>query len=171
MNQFNSLLKILNDELQAQKELQKLLLIEKKAIVEVKQGEVQELQKTKENLLTRIQNLLIAREGLVRNILQIEDGKKIAKASDAILKCSDIKLKKQLQALVVSLRTISEQVKEQNAYNGKMINQALGILTSSLAIVRSTPGTELPTYGVQGKLKSASTDPAFQRKKTLVTSA
>ena len=171
MNQFNSLLRILNDELQGHKDLQKILIVEKSAIAEVKKDKVDELQKSKANLLERLQEYATARDSLVRSILHIEDAKKSAKASEAALKCADSKLRKQLQGVINSLRTLSTQVKEQNAYNARLINQALGILSSSLAIIRSTPGTELPTYGGQGKLKSNVADPAFQKRKTLVTTA
>jgi len=171
MHRFNSLLNVLNDELQGLKDLQKLLVVEKAAITAVKQDKVDELQKSKSILLSRIQEYATQREGLVRSILQIEDAKKPAKASDVLLKCTNSKLKKQLQGVINTLRTVSAEVNEQNTYNSKLISHALGILSSSLAIVRSTPGTELPTYGDQGKLTSNVADPAFQKRKTLVTTA
>jgi len=171
MNQFNALLKILNDELQGQRDLLKLLTHEKTLIVSIKQDEIDELQAKKSSLLEELQRLSTAREAIVRSVLQVEDGKKPVKATEAILKCSDLKLKKQLQTAATALKSISVQVKELNTYNSKLVNQALGILTSSLAIVRSTPGTELPTYGGKGKLNSKSADPAFQKRKSLVTTA
>lgn len=171
MSQFNSLLTILNDELQGYKELQKILIVEKSAIAELKKEKVDSFQKTKGNLLERIQDKARARDVLVRSILNHEDAKKPAKASEAILKCTDLKLRKQLQGAISSLKTVSGQVKEQNAYNSRLVNQALGILSSTLAIIRSTPGTELPTYGGKGKMTSTVADPAFQKRKTLVTTA
>ena len=171
MNQFNSLLNFLNSELQGQKDLQKLLVVEKAAIAGVKQDQIDEIQVAKSNLLGKLLEYATAREAIVRSVLNIEDAKKPVKVSDAVLKCTDSKLKKQLQTAVSALRIISAQVKEQNAYNAKLISSALGVLSSTLAIVRSTPGTELPTYGGQGKLTSKSADPAFQKRKTLVTTA
>jgi flagellar biosynthesis/type III secretory pathway chaperone len=171
MSQFISLLKILTDELQGQKDLHKLLIVEKSAIAEVKKDKVDELQKSKSILLERLQEYATSRDALVRAILHIEDAKKPAKATEAVLKCTDVKLRKQLQGLINSLRTLSAQVQEQNTYNARLVNQALGILSSTLAIIRSTPGTELPTYGGQGKLTSNVADPAFQKRKTLVTTA
>jgi len=171
MNQFNSLLSIINDEIQGQKDLLKLLTTEKRLVIEMKNDKVEELQKVKNVLLEKLVGFSTAREGIVRSVLQIENAKKPAKTSDAVLKCTDLKLRKLLQTAITSLKTISLQVKEQNTYNSKLIGQALGVLSSSLAIIRSTPGTELPTYGQKGKLKTTSADPAFQKRKTLVTTA
>jgi len=171
MNQFDTLLRTLEEELKTQRELLKLLNREKQAVADCDQTVIDELSGTKTKALTRAIELGASRENLVREITNLSDRKRVAKISEAILKCTETKLKKQLNSVVSELKILSKEVKAINTYNAALISQGLGVLTSSLAIIKSSPGSELPTYGVKGELKSKSSDSSVTSRRALVTSA
>ena len=171
MSQFKTLLTFISEELRWQEELLKLLTKERVSVMKLNQNESDKLSASKQALLEKAIGAAISREEVVREILGVKDPKAQVKISAAIAKCPLGTLKRELQLKINTLKNVAKEVKELNTHNAELIGQALGVLTSTLAIVRSTPGSELSTYGVKGKLKGGVLDPAFQQRRALFTEA
>lgn len=142
MSQHRDLVHVLKLELQLHSDLLSILEEEKAGIVRVDTEAVQKSGQKKEELLLKAKTLEERRSGLM-------DGK----LSELIEKCTDDNVAAELSQIRDQLLQVGTKVQEQNNYNGKLIKESLGLVSTTLAIFRSTPPDDLPTYGRSGKVK------------------
>ena len=161
-NEFHRLLGVLRREEKEQQRLFDLLLKERSAIVRLNQPELDELAAEKSRLLSISRD----NENEFRTVVQQLGGEK-AKLSEVVQRCSDKSLKVQLSKLGEEIKLLGEKVREVNDGNGRLLKQALGLVSSTLSIIRSVPGSELPTYNGSGAIQS-SQDPAFSARRSSV---
>ena len=86
------------------------------------------------------------------------------KLSSLVELCKESSVKVDLSKVGEVLRGTVTSVKKMNDENAVLIKQSLGLIASTLSIIRSAPETDLPTYSVQGRLTKESNDPAFSRR-------
>ncbi len=160
MKDFKKLVKLLNKELDSQKKLLKLLLKEQVSIINMKQTEISEIAEEKEKFFNKALSYQKEREEVVKKILPEEKflGHKF---DDLVLVCSDYKTKEELTTIKSSLKETVEEVSKINKYNSSLIKQALGVVSSTLSILRTSPPESLPTYTGKGTLSIESQDAAF----------
>jgi flagellar biosynthesis/type III secretory pathway chaperone len=171
MSQFKDLLQLIVEEVKYQHEMLKLLNEERELALKLDTRGSDKLASRKESCIIKIGRAALTRDALVREILGEKDPKKQVKASDAAQRCGVPAIRKELQNQVRALRVAIENVKVMNARNAELIGQALGVVGSSLAIIRSSPGSEAPTYGVDGNLKMSPRNPADQKRRSLAAEA
>lgn len=175
MKEFKKLSDILLEETRFQEQLLEVLSEERAAIVKMNQEQADKLAVRKASMLERAAAIESKRAAIVSEIVgeQPKTGKLPSKPkmSEVIAKCANPSIKMDLQTKNRELKLVAERVQELNKLNADLLHQALGVISSTLAIVRSAPGTELPTYTDSGTLTSNSPDPAFTKRRGLTTSA
>ena len=170
MVDYNRLIIILQKELECQKKLLEVISRERAALVAFDAEMVQSLAEEKEGILEYGKSLQEKRE-LALGINSPEERSNL-KLEDIINQCSSPQLKNELKHLRQDLKQTTKAVKDLNEHNAQLFKQSLGLISSTLAIFRSKPDTELPTYGVNAKLNATTHDPAFgPRSKTIVREA
>lgn len=174
----NSLLTLLTDEGRHQEQLLSVLTRERCSIVKLNGAESEKLREEKEKVLAEAFLLESKRAALLREIVGApaqssnkREPKVKPKLTEALAKCPPGPLKKSLQAKAAELRVSARRAKELNHHNAQLLEQALSIISSTLSIIQSSPGTELPTYSGQGELKNATPDPAFSKRRSISSAA
>lgn len=158
MDDFSKLLQLLKEEAKFQERLLNVLTRERTAIVKLRQDELDAIQGEKEKILDGARSVGEKRAEVVSRVSP-------EKKMSAILALSmPEQIKRELKSAAEELRITSERVQELNTVNGQLLKQALGIVTSSIAIFRAAPGTELPVYSRKGALNSETEDPAFAKR-------
>jgi len=168
MKDFRRLLDVLNEETKQQDELLKLLVLERGAIVKLKHDEATKLAEQKELLLTKAQATEKKRQQVVAELADGED----VKLTKLISSCSTLTVKKELAAKQKELKTTVSRVRELSIGNNELLSQALGVISSTLAIIKSAAtGDTTPTYGKKGVIKDDLGDSALIRRRSVTTSA
>ncbi len=167
LTEFKRLVELLDEEIRSQERILELLSKERVSIVELNREQTEQLAEKKLHLVEQAANLEKKRTAL---LCELTGAAKAPKVSEVIAKCPAIPVKRELQAKSHELKITATRVRELNLNNAVLLRQALGIVSSTLSIIRSSPGSELPTYGESGSLKGTA-DPAFARKRSLVTEA
>ena len=111
--------------------------------------------------------MAVRRDEVLAGILGSQDEKIQPKFADVLAKVPSADLRRKLEVIAKELKTAAVAVQELNSRNAELIQQSIGMVVSTIAIFRSAPGTELPTYSESGTLRSAE-DPAFARKNTTI---
>ncbi len=173
MSDYEKLLLTLQKELAYQQQILSLISREQIAIVKLNQEELDQCCREKENLVEEARNLEKQRHAAIDRIALREAGERspAPKFLELLARCPDRQLKKQLAAIGEELKTVASRVRKLNEGNGGLIKNCLGLIGSTIAIMRSHPGAELPTYSQNGKLKSQSQDPAFTDARSGITRA
>jgi len=169
MSDFHKLLRILEKELSYQEKLLKLLTHERAAIVKLNIEEIEKIRDEKEGLVDALvsveKNRTDVFENLAKTYLEDEaDKPKSPALSELVDFCPERDIKNRLGSLRTSLKDTAEVVKSLNDTNSELIKQTLGFIASTIAIMRSVPGSDLPTYGPKGHLQSDCEDPAFAKR-------
>ena len=151
------MLEILQQELDQQEKILELLAQERAAIAKVNQEMLSQLGVEKSKLIDKAQSLEQSRVALLQGHF---DGA-VPRFEVLLEHCNSEKQRDNLENLGHKLKGIANTVKDFNAQNGQLIRDSLGIIASTIAIMRSSTGSELPTYGNAGKLTSEAPDPAF----------
>lgn len=162
MHQFRKLLWLLEKELSQQERLLGLLSKERVAIVKLQKSEIEKIAEQKEPVIREAAELAIKRLEVLRTIKTVPAGEHYR--MDEFVECCPAELKTELTAISAELKQTAQAVRELNSNNAGLIRQSLSIIASTVAIMSSRPGTELPTYGQRGKLRSKEEDPAFSRR-------
>ena len=89
--------------------------------------------------------------------------------SEIIGVCQQSDVRNELSKIGSELKATAEVVRDMNTHNALLIKQSLGLISSTLSIIRSTPGSDLPTYGQGGVLRDQADDPAFAGRSRGVT--
>jgi len=154
MADFRNLLRLLQEETACQSKLLKLLATERAALVTLNRPEIDKVSKEKEQLIQQAQDIASKRTSLIREASGTTDKRKVAKLSEALEKCAVESLKREIQKIAEDLKETAESVRIVSEHNGRLIKDSLGIVGTTLALMRRTPEDELPTYGLKGKLSN-----------------
>jgi flagellar biosynthesis/type III secretory pathway chaperone len=181
MSEFKRLLSVLEKELAYHEKLLEVLNSERAAIVTLNPEQIEKLNAQKEEILIEARQCENRRRELIREIGGVSStthtpsAAEIAAAraqkapakpaepvfSEIIRNCTQSEIRRELTKVGADLRATAETVREMNNHNAQLIKQSLGLISSTLSIIRSTPGSELPTYGQRGELRDSVEDPAF----------
>lgn len=164
MASFQGLLQLLQKELKHQEKLLVLLKKEHETIVRLDQAELDKLQETKDKLVNQAFELEGRRTEVIERLMseaKLETPIEKMKLSDLLEHCTDKSISSALKKVGAELKSITVTVKELNKKNGDLLKQSLGLIATTLSIMHSRPGTDLPTYGKTKKLTSTASDPAF----------
>lgn len=167
MFDFRKLLKLLEKELGYQEKLLELLSKERAAIVKLNQDQLDELRVRKEEILHDVQDIEQRRTEIFNQLATSENRKDPLKFSEVLERCPPNEGRGPLKHVGDNLRRVAAQVQEMNQYNGELIKHSLGLIASTVAIMRSAPETDLPTYTPSGELSKAHEDPAFSARRQL----
>lgn len=164
MQEFRSLVSLLQRELEKQERLLETLTRERAAIVKLNCEQLEEVQREKQGLLDEVRSLEERRtttiESLTKNLPAPLPDKKLASLVQA---CPTKELKSQLGAVGEQLKRAATAVRDLNTNNGTLLKQSLGLVSSVLSIFNSSAGTDLPTYTPSGQITDAS-DPLPSRR-------
>lgn len=154
MSEFKNLLHTLEAELKKQEALLRLLAKETSAIVALNNDEIQQVNKEKEQILLDAIAIEQQRNSIIRSIAEAKKLKAPIKLSLLLQHCQQVELQRRLTRVGAELRSTADSVQRVNEQNAELIRQSLGIIGSTLAIFRQSPGSELPTYGSAGNLRA-----------------
>lgn len=152
------LYKLLESELALHGRMLQLLERERVALVEIREDEILSLNKEKESLVEELRDAEQRRRALLDSLrleLQIEGPPSF---SQIVEKCSAKDLRANLQAVGRKLKTSVEKVVQLTEHNAALIRQTLGIVASTLSILKGLPSVEeLCVYGGSGSMKGNAT--------------
>jgi len=171
MFDFRKLLKLLEKELSYQEKLLELLSKERVAIVKLNQDQLDELRVRKEEILSDVLDIEQRRTEIFAQLASSEAREEPLKFSEVLERCPPGEGRGPLKHAGDNLRKVAAQVQEMNQYNGELIKQSLGLIASTVAIMRAAPETDLPTYTQSGSLTSAHDDPGFTARKQFTREA
>ena len=174
MPNFERLLKMIDKEVGLQEKILKVLAKERTAIVKLNSEQIKIIQQEKEEVLDTAKKIETDRNNLIQSIgkeLEFQDEKQKLKFSEIIKECKESKISSQLKKSANNLRDIAKTVKKMNDDNAVLIKQSLGLISSTLCIIQSSPEADLPTYSIKGKITASSDDPAFTSKRSIVRTA
>ena len=169
MFDFRKLLKLLERELSQQERLLGVLAKERAAIVKLNQDQLDEISETKAQLLADMVDLENRRKEIFTAIALGAKREDNLRFSEVVEMCPPHEGRGQLKHIGENLKKIATEVKSINDQNTLMIKQSLGLITSTIAIIRSAPESDLPTYTPSGTLTSTSEDPAFTASKNQIS--
>ena len=153
MDEFKTLLRLLEEELQVQEKLLKLLTSERAAIAKLDQMAMERSAAQKDKLLGQSSQLESERTAIVERIAPTGRRKERAKLADLLTKCPSPALAEQLKKTGATLKQSAQATRELNAANTDLIRHTLRIISSTVAIIRAAPGAEAKTYSDKGSLK------------------
>lgn len=166
---FQKLFRFLDQELAQHEKLLGLLTQERAAIVKLNQQQIETISEQKSKLLSEAKKIEIKRNEVIESLMAGDEAEgpkrrpKQYKLNAILAFCTSSALTTKIEKLAENLKRTVQTVQEMNHYNSQLMKQSLGLISSTLAIIRSAPGTELPTYDGAGVLHS-SADPAFSRR-------
>ena len=196
MSEFKRLLLVLEKELSHHESLLELLNRERAAIVTLNPEQLEKLNTEKEKVLGAAKECESRRRELIESIVTanpelVSTGHRPASPpppangarkelnskpvpaepvfSEIVGACRQPEVRSELAKIGSELKATAEVVRDMNTHNALLIKQSLGLISSTLSIIRSTPGSELPTYGQGGVLRDAVDDPAFAGRSRGVT--
>ena len=162
---YRQLLQLLQRELKQQEKILEVLARERTAVVKLNQEALEKVSQEKSSLLDEARELEKKRTTVIE---ELSGSSKPVKLADLLNDCNSQDLKKSLEKVGQDLKKTTLTVKELHENNTVLIRQAMGIVSTTVAILRSAPDTGLPTYGGSGKLRDE-TDPAFVTRRSGVT--
>lgn len=149
MSRFKTLISLFKREVSFQEQLLQLLTKERVAIVKLNQEELDKLTSQKERLLEEGQALEERRSELVKQILPGIDEATLS-VQQLINACPPQEGRRDLTEVTNDLRRLATSVREMNTENSSLIKQSLGLIATTIAIMRSAPATDLPRYTSAG---------------------
>ena len=164
MFDFRKLLKLLEKELDCQEKLLELLTKERVAIVKLNQEQLDALCSAKEAVISEAADLEQRRRAVFTSLAEQANREEPLKLSEVVEMCPPSEGRGLLKHVGDNLKKLATNVHELNQQNGMLIKQSLGLIASTVAIMRATPDADLPTYTQQGSLTTKSEDPAFSAK-------
>ena len=171
MSDFEKLLRLLQKELTYQEKILSLLTKERTAIVKLNQEQLEEFRGQKEKLVGEAMALDQQRLAVMNRIFNSDAQEEQPKFAEIVSQCREPSVRNELSKIGDELRNVVGTVKQLNDENSDLIKHSLGLIATTMAIMRSQPGTELPTYKPSGKLTSKEDDPAFSGRRSGLNSA
>ena len=156
MDDFERLVRVLEQELSEQEKLLTLLTQERAAIATLQSDRINEINSQKEVLIKGARELEKERCAIIGGISLATDQPQNAKAklADIIACCGSTKVQAKLTEVGGELKTLAGTVQELNSQNAELVRLSLGIVTSTIAIIESSSNeSDLPSYGKSGALK------------------
>ena len=153
MQEFKTFLSILETEVEAQRKLLDLLTRERAAVVKMNQEELDRLTAEKEALLAKLQQTETQRKATVSSL---SSNPRAQRLSDIAARCPARDIRSKLEKTGKLLKDLAMQVRSFGSHNQILLRQALGILSSTISVIRSARGTALPTYEAGGKIREDS---------------
>ncbi len=167
MFDFRKLQKLLEKEISYQEKLLELLTRERVAIVKLNQDQLDEIRVAKEQILNEVIDIEGRRKEIFDSLAQSAKREEPLKFTDVLELCPPAEGRGQLKHTGDNLRKVATEVRDMNTYNSTLIKQSLGLIVSTIAIMRSNPDADLPTYTQTGSLSKPQEDPAFAVKRSL----
>lgn len=172
MFDYKKLYKIIERQLANQEKLLGLLVQEKVALVKLNQDDLDKVSESKAKVLDDVRDLEEKRSQIFQIISESLELDREVTFQDVIDNCPPAESKGKLQHLCDNLKSLATRVKEINSNNSELIKSSLGLLASTMSIIRSAPEGDLPTYNKGGNLSSGDTeDPAFAKKNNIIGEA
>lgn len=153
MQEFKTFLSILETEVEAQRKLLDLLTRERAAVVRMNQKELDRLTAEKESLLSKLQQTEAERKSTA---LSLSGNARAQRLSDIAARCPARDIRSKLEKTGKLLKDLAMQVRSFGSHNQILLRQALGILSSTISVIRSASGTAVPTYEAGGKIREDS---------------
>lgn len=153
MSDFSQLLGTLNNELEKQESLLKLLVRERSAIVHVNQEEMEVIVPEKEKLLEEIRVLVKIRNESIYRIAERVLNKEVVQLDNIIAKCPQSGLRTQLSKAGQEIRRTAHAIEELNEVNGHLIRKTLGLVSSTFSLLSGGGGLEGETYMPSGSMR------------------
>lgn len=169
MFDFRKLLKLLEKELNYQEKLLELLTRERVAIVKLNQDQLDEIRVAKEKILAEVIDIEQRRKEIFENLGAYAKREEPLKFVDVLELCPPAEGRGHLKHVGENLKKVATSVREMNSYNSDLIKQSLGLIVATIAIMRSTPESDLPTYTPSGTLTKTHEDPAFGASKRQIS--
>ena len=155
MSNFRSLIEVLKKETTKQQTILELLAEERRAIVDLKQEELEALASKKDKIYNEATELQNKRNSLINECcsdVEKDRGERI-KFADVIDSCPDRASKSALKSIGEELKELANSVKQMNSDNADLIKHSLGFISTTLTLMTSAPEIEVPTYGQSGSMK------------------
>ena len=165
MFDFRKLIKLLEKELNYQEKLLELLTRERVAIVKLNQDQLDEIQEVKQGILNEVVDIEQRRQEIFTKLAEQSQREEPLKFSEVVELCPPGEGRGPLQHVGQNLKKVAESVRELNAENGVLIKQSLGLIATTLAIMRAAPEADLPTYTPSGTLSEKAEEPGFVSQK------
>ena len=139
---------------------------ERNAIVKLDRELIERINREKESVIRSAMVTESERGELITRLCDnfSIDPKEGLKLKDLIEFCPEKELSDELGEVIDGLKEVAHNVKRFNDHNTYLVKESLGLIVSTLSIMRSDPGDELPTYGYGGKLNSGYKDMAFAKR-------
>lgn len=172
MFDYKKLYKIIEKQIDNQEKLLGLLAQERVALVKLRQDDLDRVCEAKGRVLDDVEELEEKRKDIFQAISEVLKLDRELKFKDVIENCPPTESKGKLQHLCENLKTIATRVKEINSVNSELLKSSLGLIASTLSIVRSVPEVDLPIYNKGGGLSTGEIeDPAFAKKNSVIGEA
>ncbi len=165
MFDFRKLIKLLEKELNYQEKLLELLTHERVAIVKLNQDQLDQIQEAKQSILSEVADIESRRKEIFNQIAEQAKREEPLKFADVVELCPAGEGRGPLQHVGQNLKKVAENVHELNQENGILIKQSLGLIATTIAIMRSAPEADLPTYTPSGTMNTKTEDPGFVSQK------
>lgn len=163
MSLFKNLIRVFERELSFQEQLLGLLTKERVAIVKLNQEELDSISVAKERMLEEGRALEQKRSELLSQLLPGIDEAAL-NVQQIVNICPPHEGKRELARICDNLKRIASSVRDMNSENSALIRQSLGLIASTIAIMRSGAAAagDLPTYTKGGALSAGSDDLTYQ---------
>jgi flagellar biosynthesis/type III secretory pathway chaperone len=149
MREFEKLVHVLERELGYQEKLLTLLASERAAIVHLNNEDLNTIREQKEKIFFDAMKLGQRRAQILSDLGREED-----KLPVIIEECPSPKVKAELDSVRTDLKKTTAKVREFSDSNAKLIKQSLGLIASTISIMRGFgSATSVNTYGATGALR------------------
>lgn len=149
------ILDILKDQTDLLKSLESVLIKEKNAIVNSELEALSRAGKEKENLFLMIKLLEEQRLKIMNQLSHLFDHSSNKLTLDELCSITDEPFSSVLKKSRLSLLSLTENIKELNNFNKKLLSHSLGFVKGSLSIIDSIT-IQSPVYHKTGELQSFS---------------
>lgn len=152
MGDFRKLLRLLQEESASQAKLLKILGNERLAIVRLDRNEIEKINLSKDEVVSKAHQLASERIAEMKLIAGITDKKTKVKLDQILDKCASATLRRDLERARDTLRTAAQTVEIVSEHNSRLIKQSMGLIGTTIALMRRAPDEDLPAYGLHGRL-------------------
>ncbi|MDD2943294.1 MAG: flagellar protein FlgN [bacterium] len=150
MRELKQLVVVLERELRFQEELLSILASERAAIVHLNDEDLKQIAQAKTQLFERAATVGLDRSRLIQDIAG-EQGR----LPECIAVCSDESVRSQLHQMRDKLKQVTLRVLEMNKYNGELLKQSLGMVASTISILKGGATAKPVTYSAKGTQENA----------------
>lgn len=165
---FKKLYALLSKELEQQQNLLEILVRERASVVRMNPEELNKINLEKEKLLNEVRDIEERRNEV---ICALAGTPRPVKLSEVLTRCPSGSLTKELSALGSELRQTAVSVKDFHEHNAILLRQAMGLVASTVSILRGNTGSDLPTYSASGAIRNNANAASSRAPSAIVRSA